>query len=53
LSDVLQAIYDRLFSWIVGSINSTIAMRKDKKLGKTTIIGVLDIYGFELFDNNR
>lgn len=28
-------------------------MRKDNKLGKTTIIGVLDIYGFELFDNNR
>lgn len=48
-----QAIYERLFSWIVGCINEIIALKKDSRSGKTTIIGVLDIYGFELFDNNR
>lgn len=48
-----QAIYERLFSWIVGCINEIIALKKDNRSGKTTIIGVLDIYGFELFDNNR
>jgi myosin heavy subunit len=24
-----------------------------KLVGKNTVIGVLDIYGFEIFDNNR
>lgn len=47
-----KAIYERLFSWIVGCINEIIALKKDNRSGKTTIIGVLDIYGFELFDNN-
>ena len=44
-----QAIYDRLFTWIVQKINSAIdsKSRKDHK-----VIGVLDIYGFEIFEMN-
>ena len=44
-----------MFTWIVTRINEAI----DPKLsggdfvGKNTVIGVLDIYGFEIFDNNR
>jgi myosin-1 len=47
---LLQAIYERLFSWIVNKINDIIAVGGS---GKSTVIGVLDIYGFEIFDNNR
>ncbi|NXW56574.1 MYO1G protein, partial [Eurystomus gularis] len=49
-----KAIYERLFCWIVGRINASIAARGyDARLhGKSTVIGVLDIYGFEIFDTN-
>ncbi|XP_035410420.1 unconventional myosin-Ig [Cygnus atratus] len=49
-----KAVYERLFSWIVGRINASIAARGyDARLhGKGTVIGVLDIYGFEIFDTN-
>ncbi|KAF5295154.1 hypothetical protein FQR65_LT10542 [Abscondita terminalis] len=48
-----KAIYDRLFSWIVDKINSAVAVdTNSKKSYKSSLIGVLDIYGFEIFDNN-
>ncbi|XP_071959724.1 unconventional myosin-Id-like isoform X2 [Antedon mediterranea] len=48
-----KAIYDRLFSWIVSKVNEAIEVRgSNLKHGKSTLIGVLDIYGFEIFDNN-
>ncbi|PFX19371.1 unconventional myosin-Id-like isoform X2 [Stylophora pistillata] len=47
-----KAMYDRLFSWIVGRINDVIELRDQVAHGKCTVIGVLDIYGFEIFDNN-
>lgn len=47
-----KAIYERLFSWIIGEINKTLEVKRDSIASKTTVIGVLDIYGFEIFDNN-
>ncbi|XP_030896417.1 unconventional myosin-Id-like [Leptonychotes weddellii] len=49
-----QAIYERLFGWIVTRINDIIEVKNyDTTVrGKNTVIGVLDIYGFEIFDNN-
>jgi len=47
-----KAMYDRLFTWIVGRINETIELRDQVAHGKCTVIGVLDIYGFEIFDTN-
>ncbi|KAK4874738.1 hypothetical protein RN001_014098 [Aquatica leii] len=48
-----KAIYDRLFSWIVEKINSAVAVdTTSKRSYKSSLIGVLDIYGFEIFDNN-
>lgn len=44
-----KAVYDRLFTWIVGKVNSAI---ENKGKYKGTLIGVLDIYGFEVFDAN-
>uniref|UniRef100_H2ZUY8 Myosin IG n=2 Tax=Latimeria chalumnae TaxID=7897 RepID=H2ZUY8_LATCH len=48
------AIYERLFCWIVERINGIIEVKNyDARIhGKNTVIGVLDIYGFEVFDNN-
>uniref|UniRef100_A0A8B9KUC4 Myosin ID n=1 Tax=Astyanax mexicanus TaxID=7994 RepID=A0A8B9KUC4_ASTMX len=50
-----KAIYERLFCWIVGRINDIIEVKNyDARVhGKNTVIGVLDIYGFEIFQNNR
>ncbi|KAI0244222.1 class II myosin [Massospora cicadina] len=43
-----KALYDQLFEWIVKRINQALKQR-----GKSdTVIGVLDIYGFEIFDFN-
>ncbi|KAK7830010.1 hypothetical protein U0070_003465 [Myodes glareolus] len=49
-----KAIYERLFCWIVTRINDIIEVKNyDTTIhGKNTVIGVLDIYGFEIFDNN-
>ncbi|XP_039952854.1 unconventional myosin ID [Bactrocera tryoni] len=48
-----KAIYDRLFSWIISRINRAILYRGSKTQARfNSVIGVLDIYGFEIFDNN-
>uniref|UniRef100_A0A8D2LG55 Myosin ID n=1 Tax=Varanus komodoensis TaxID=61221 RepID=A0A8D2LG55_VARKO len=49
-----KATYERLFCWIVTHINDVIAVKDYNSTvhGKNTVIGVLDIYGFEIFDNN-
>ncbi|KAJ8378992.1 hypothetical protein AAFF_G00232210 [Aldrovandia affinis] len=49
-----KAMYERLFGWIVSRINSVIEVKNYNPMlhGKNTVIGVLDIYGFEIFDNN-
>ncbi|KAH9297946.1 hypothetical protein KI387_029628, partial [Taxus chinensis] len=43
-----KTVYSRLFDWIVEKINSSIGQDPNSK----TLIGVLDIYGFESFKNN-
>ncbi|CAG9786505.1 unnamed protein product [Diatraea saccharalis] len=45
-----KAAYDRLFTWVVSQINKAIEVPRDTY--KNTLIGVLDIYGFEIFDTN-
>jgi len=46
---VAKYLYARLFDWIVAKINKTLARRS----GHGTFIGLLDIYGFEIFKHNR
>lgn len=50
-----KAIYDRLFTWIVNKVNSALdpTCVTTRKYKSGTVIGVLDIYGFEIFDNNN
>eukprot|EP01137_Pigoraptor_chileana_P033118 Opistho-2@23554 len=45
-----KAVYDRMFTWLVGRINDSI--KYDVSGGKGTVIGVLDIYGFEIMPTN-
>uniref|UniRef100_S4RNG6 Myosin motor domain-containing protein n=1 Tax=Petromyzon marinus TaxID=7757 RepID=S4RNG6_PETMA len=40
-------MYSRLFSWVVSRINKSIKKHTQKK-----VMGVLDIYGFEIFEDN-
>jgi len=48
-----KALYDRLFTWIVENVNSAIEVRQTQRHNVPgTVIGVLDIYGFEIFDVN-
>ncbi|XP_012257190.2 unconventional myosin ID [Athalia rosae] len=49
-----KAIYDRLFTWIISRINDAINIDDGSvhRTYKNTLIGVLDIYGFEIFDIN-
>ncbi|XP_060108849.1 unconventional myosin-Ia-like isoform X2 [Heteronotia binoei] len=42
-------IYNRLFNWLVNRINESI---KVKTTERKKVMGVLDIYGFEVFQNN-
>ncbi|CAM9577289.1 unnamed protein product, partial [Hapterophycus canaliculatus] len=42
-----KEIYRRLFSWIVDKVNQSIECATE---GLT--MGILDIYGFEIFENN-
>jgi hypothetical protein len=41
-----KSLYDRTFSWVVGRINEAI-VRKDPN-ARNTVLGILDIYGFEI-----
>ncbi|KAG0729962.1 Myosin-IA [Chionoecetes opilio] len=50
-----KAIYERLFSFIVDGVNSAIEVRYEGAAARykyNTVIGVLDIYGFEIFERN-
>lgn len=46
-----KAVYDRLFSHLVAKINERIVAKKEGT-AKTITMGVLDIYGFEIFPSN-
>ncbi|KAJ9580439.1 hypothetical protein L9F63_024375, partial [Diploptera punctata] len=44
-----KALYSRLFTWLVNKINET---TKVKRYGKRKVLGILDLYGFEMFERN-
>ncbi|XP_049544583.1 unconventional myosin IC isoform X1 [Anopheles darlingi] len=45
-----KAVYDRLFSWLVSRINTSLHAEGAAK--KNSVMGILDIYGFEIFKKN-
>ena len=46
--DVMIALYSGMFSWVVNRINQSLASTVDT----ASTIGVLDIFGFEIFASN-
>ncbi|XP_063746009.1 unconventional myosin-Ih [Eleginops maclovinus] len=44
-----KAIYGRTFNWLVNKINESLV---NKDSSRKTVIGLLDIYGFEVFNVN-
>ena len=52
---IAKALYSKMFDYIVGKTNRAIANKEEtNKINKNNIykIGLLDIFGFENFDNN-
>lgn len=45
-----KAVYDRLFTWLVTRLNSSL---QSTELHQHTVMGILDIYGFEIFEKNN
>jgi len=44
-----KSIYSRLFDWLIAQVNAAL---EKHALTSGAVIGVLDIFGFEIFDNN-
>ena len=50
---VAKILYAKMFDWIIKRINSAISSNKDKEKNiKLMKIGILDIFGFEIFQEN-
>ena len=48
-----KAIYGNLFNWLVKRINASISKKLNAKTTKNLkFIGLLDIFGFEIFQEN-
>lgn len=45
-----KAVYDRLFTWLVSRINKSLHPGDTGR--KSNVMGILDIYGFEIFQKN-
>jgi myosin-5 len=46
-----KALYEKLFNWLVDRLNETIKP-SDKESFEHLTVGLLDIYGFEVFEVN-
>ncbi|RWS12427.1 unconventional myosin-Ib-like protein, partial [Dinothrombium tinctorium] len=44
-----KALYSRLFTWLINKLNESI---RAKRVGKRRSVGILDVYGFEVFERN-
>ncbi|XP_044286459.1 unconventional myosin-Ic [Varanus komodoensis] len=50
-----KAVYGRTFSWLVSKINKSLEYQETERMGwrkSSTVLGLLDIYGFEVFQHN-
>lgn len=48
-NSLCKTLYSRLFTWLINRINDS---TKSKQHGKRKVLGVLDMYGFEVFERN-
>jgi len=49
---VARSLYTRLFDWLLARINKCLAATKDSRGNAKGFIGLLDIFGFEIMDEN-
>lgn len=50
---VAKYVYKKLFSWLVGKVNQSISIGDPQaRNSQTKFIGILDIFGFEIFEQN-
>jgi myosin-1 len=49
VDSIMRSLYEKIFDWIVARINKNVTC---KKRDISNSIGILDIYGFEIFDVN-
>ncbi|CAA9999891.1 unnamed protein product [Nesidiocoris tenuis] len=47
-----KAVYARLFSWLVQRFNKSLQPAARSKTARNHLMGILDIYGFEIFRHN-
>ncbi|XP_042298586.1 unconventional myosin-Ic isoform X2 [Sceloporus undulatus] len=50
-----KAVYGRTFSWLVNKINRSLEYKETEFMGwrrSSSVLGLLDIYGFEVFQHN-
>uniref|UniRef100_A0ABM5ENW1 Unconventional myosin-Ic isoform X2 n=2 Tax=Pogona vitticeps TaxID=103695 RepID=A0ABM5ENW1_9SAUR len=50
-----KAVYGRTFSWLVSKINRSLEYKETEVMGwrkSCSVLGLLDIYGFEVFQHN-
>lgn len=47
-----KELYDKLFKWIVKKLNESLAYEDISKSSNLIYVGLLDIFGFECFENN-
>ncbi|XP_066591838.1 unconventional myosin IC isoform X2 [Prorops nasuta] len=45
-----KAVYDRLFTWLVSRLNKSLQPQQGPR--RKMVMGILDIYGFEIFQKN-
>ncbi|KAK3853225.1 hypothetical protein Pcinc_040224, partial [Petrolisthes cinctipes] len=44
-----KSVYERMFNWLVMRLNHSL---QTPQAGRKTLLGILDIYGFEIFNKN-
>lgn len=44
-----KAVYERMFTWLVKRLNTSLQPKEDQR---KEVMGILDIYGFEIFERN-
>ena len=49
---VVKAIYGYMFDWLIERINKAAAVSEEDKEDSKSFIGILDIFGFEIFETN-
>jgi hypothetical protein len=49
---ICKEIYNRTFNWLVKRINDAVKRETSSKSENVMVVGILDIFGFEIFESN-